>query len=396
MRIKLLIVTMLCAAFGAGVVSAQDDTLERHEPRQSYQACDWGLLIIEQHTNPDATFIDITAPAANSGVPSSFTVSGDAYGIFENQFALFVTSLDATELFHSVAIVDTDEVAGRGTWSVDVELGDIDPATRIVVHAYADSPADGSILAEDVVYLSANSQFGLPYIDIVTPASGDGVSTPLIVEGTAGALFENSFVLEVTDIGGNILDQLPVMFDAPDIGLSGPWSAVLDFATEAPGMPVIIRAYALSMADGEGIVAEDSAQVTVDLMLVHHERILVVQAGDPLTQDDDICAATGAEFDNTAISPVHVTAVTAMQTRSMPPQATLLVDIETPSMCQMPLRLRLTSDGDAYSGDVYYDTANGEGICTRDIRPSVIRVPLGVQPSGVFTATVNGVALATE
>ena len=219
-RVNLILFALL-ALFG-GVINAQESETEAPAP-QPYTVCDWGLLVLEESGGP-VQEIEITSPAEFSGVGNAFTVSGEGEGLFEGNIVVEVFDTEANQLFSGVATVTAPEVGGRGPWSLDIDLGALPEATRIVVNAYSTEPNEGEIIAHDAVTLSANSQFGLPYIDITSPLSGEDIAgLPLRVEGTAGALFENSFMLQVTDLDMNILAETPVQFAAPDIGLSGPW-----------------------------------------------------------------------------------------------------------------------------------------------------------------------------
>lgn len=394
MRIRTPLILIALLALAVTGVSAQESETSTSAP-QSYTVCDWGLLVIEE-SGGTVQDVEITSPANFSGVGTAFTVSGEGEGLFEGNVVVEVFDTEANLLFSGFATVTASEVGGRGPWSLDVDLGAVPEATRIVVNAYSTEPNEGEIIAHDAVMLAANSQFGLPYIDITSPLSGEDVAElPLRVEGTAGALFENSFVLQVTDLDMNILAETPVQFAAPDIGLSGPWEAELDFTVE-PGARLVINAYALSMADGEGIVASDLSIVTVDAMRLPFERALIVQVGDPILLDGEMCDATAAEFDSAAVSPVSIAAVAAVETRSTPPQVTLEITGQKPSFCEMPFRVRVTKNGSAYTGEAYYDTSGEGGICTRDLRQFTVRVPLGTVPDGGYTASVNGVTASVE
>lgn len=394
MRIRIhLILFALLALFG-GVTSAQESETPT-VPLQSYTVCDWGLLVLEESGGP-VQDIEITAPENFSGVGTAFTVSGEGEGLFEGNVIVEVFDTEANMLFSGFATVTADEVGGRGPWSLDIDLGAVPESTRIVVNAYSTEPSEGEIDAHDAVTLSANSQFGLPYIDIISPLSGEDVTgLPLRVEGTAGALFENSFVLQVTDFDMNVLAETPIQFAAPDIGLSGPWEAELDFTAE-PGTRLVINAYALSMADGEGIVASDLSIVTVGALRVPFERVLIVQVGDPILLEGEMCEATAAEFQNAAIAPVTISTVAAVETLSTPPQVTLEITGQKPSFCQTPFRVRVAKSGSVYTGEAYYDTSGEGGICTRDLREFTVRVPLGSVPDGGYSASVNGVATSEE
>lgn len=392
MRANLILIALLALAVTG--VSAQDSETSTPAP-QSYTVCDWGLLVLEESGGP-VQDVEIMSPAEFSGVGTAFTVSGEGEGLFEGNVIVEVFDTEANMLFSGFATVTAEEMGGRGPWSLDVDLGAVPEATRIVVNAYSTEPSEGEIIAHDAVTLAANSAFGLPYIDITSPLSGDDIAgLPLRIEGTAGALFENSFMLQVTDFDMNILAETPVQFAAPDIGLSGPWEAELDFTAE-PGARLVINAYALSMEDGESVVASDLSIVTVDALRLPFERVLVVQVGDPILLEGEMCAATAAEFGNTAVSPVNVAAVRATESDSVPPQVTVEITGQKPSFCEMPFRVRMTKTGSAYTGEAYYADSGEGGICTRDLREFTVRVPLGTVPDSTYSLAVSGVTVDSD
>lgn len=390
MNRKLSFVLILMLALAGGMVRAQEIDPSA-PPLQYLNVCDWGLLAIEESGGP-VYDITITSPANYSGVGTAFTVSGEGEGLFEGNVVIEVFDMEANLLFSGATIAAAPEIGGRGPWSIDIDLGALPEATQIVVNAYSTEPRDGEIIAHDAVVLNANSAYGLPYIEITSPLSGTDVSSlPLHVEGTAGALFENSFVIQVLDGDDNLLAETPVQYDSADVGLSGSWEAELNFTTE-PDSWFVIHAFALSMADGEEIIASDVSIVTVDTMRSSFDRVMVVQVGDPISMADEMCGPMSGEFANPNISPVVVNTVSLIETRSIPPQVMLEIVGQKPSLCDMPFRVRVEKNGSAYTGQAYYDVSGDESICTRDLREFVVRVPLGTVTENGYTVEINGVS----
>jgi hypothetical protein len=56
-----------------------------------------------------------------------------------------------------------------------------------------------------------------------------------VVEGYGLATFEATLVVEVYDEDGTLIGQEPVMVDAPDIGLPGPFRAEVPYTLTSPG-----------------------------------------------------------------------------------------------------------------------------------------------------------------
>jgi len=87
-------------------------------------------------------------------------------------------------------------------------------------------------------------------IKIDAPISGQSVSLPLIVRGSA-RVFENVVSLRIKDSDGNILFEGVTMAQSPDAGQFGPFEAAIDFLTIRPKTSgVILDIFWNSPADG--------------------------------------------------------------------------------------------------------------------------------------------------
>ena len=100
------------------------------------------------------------------------------------------------------------------------------------------------------------------FITISTPTSQEAVSIRgFTVSGTAGAIFENSIVVEVRDASGNVIERQPVTFPTREVGGTGSWQASFAPANAQPGTSGSVYAYATSARDGS-IIAEAQVAVT--------------------------------------------------------------------------------------------------------------------------------------
>lgn len=387
---------IIIAIFGAALVTAQSATTNTNPtPAQSIHICDWGMLIIEHPAEDEAPFISIDSPQAHSGVDgNTFTVSGEGAGLFEGNVIVEVTGPMGETLLSEPTTLVTDEVGGRGAWSFDVSLDSITDVTAVRVRAYSTSPRDGSVIAQDSLQLNLNSAFGLRFIEITSPARNEAVSTtPLLIEGTGGAIFENNVTIQVLDrINGEILSETFATIETDEIAGIGPWSTTLDLPLET-GASFVVHAFSLSAEDGETILADDFGFGVVTPFATRYERILVLQAGDPITMTDDLCAEPRAEFDHDDIMPIAVESLTAMETRAVNPLVNLTINAAGSSNCPLPQRIRITRDASTYTGQLYYAMSDEPVPCTLDLRPFTRRVPLGTQPDANYSVTINGVSL---
>ncbi|MCA9884937.1 MAG: hypothetical protein KC708_18300 [Anaerolineae bacterium] len=385
-RTILLVIGVLLLALP---VLAQDEAMS--EPQISYMICDWGLVTIEESTEQPPIFIDMTSPADYSAVEgTSFTVSGTGAGLFEGNVIVEVTAPEGDTIFQGATVLQAEELGAVGDWSIDIDLGELESNTKIFVTAYSTSPEDGSTVAYDSLYLNANSQFGLRYVDITTPYFSAGVNhSPLLIEGMAGGAFENNIIVEVRDFDSkDVLAEGPATVQTEDFAGSGPFSLELAFDAE-PGQSIEVYAYQPSMADGETVEVSDIEFAIVSPLAQSYDRILVLQRSDPILGAEEMCSVAEAEFDNTNTDMLVINDVAVLSTRSMMPLVNVSIDAAGSSVCAAPLRTRVTRDGDAFTIEVYRDTT--EPIpCTMDLAPIPVRVSLGTLPNPDYTITVNG------
>jgi hypothetical protein len=383
---------MMTLFIGPIAAYAQD---EPTPPTQSLHICDWGLLIIEQPVPDDAPFISIDSPQNYSGVDgNSFIVTGQGEALFENNVVVEVSDASDDVLFTEPTILESETVGGAGEWSLEVALPTVTDVSRVRVRAYSTEPRAGDIIAQDSIDLNLNSSFGLPFIDITRPTANQSYSTSLLlIEGTGGAIFENNISIEVRDNAGDLLAQTFATIDTDELAGRGTWSTTVELSLDV-GAAFTVHAFSLSAEDGETIIADDFGFGIANAFETNYERILVVDAGDPITLTDDLCAGTASEFDNTDIIPIMVDSLTAIETRSTMPLINVTINASGSSICPMPQRIRITRDSDNnYSGDFYYAMSEDPVPCTNDLRPFMRQVPLGTQPTPEYSVTINGVTL---
>lgn len=387
-RVSFGLLFLLVFTFSASAQSGE----EPEDPRKlSFLECDWGLLTVEEPTEPPAIYLDIGSPADYSAVGSTFTVSGTGAGLFEGNVIVTVTpSGSDSKLFEGTTILQSQEPGGAGEWSIEVNLGNVAESTVVFVDAYSTSPDDGSTTAFDDLRLNANSKVGLPYVEIARPYFGEGVPNfQMPIDGMAGGAFENNIVVQVQNFAtGDVLVETPVTVQTDDAGGSGRFSTMVDFDAE-PGTPIEIHAFQPPVADGEEVTVSDVAFAIVDPLGRTYERILNVRRDDPILGAEDVCAIARAEFDNTNIAPLTVSDVAVFELIAPTPLVNLSVHAMGSSHCSAPLRSRITNMDNAFDIEVYLDTTY-PAACTADLAPITQRLALGTLPSPDYTITVNG------
>jgi hypothetical protein len=385
----LLIVLSLIGLTGLSTVAQSDEQPE--DPRTlSYQVCDWGLITIEEPTEQPAVFLDIDSPADYSAVDSAFTVSGTGAGLFEGNVIVEVSQFGGDVLFTGAAVLQAETVEAVGSWSLDIDLGELTEATPIFIRVYSESPEDGSTVAFDSLRLNANAEFGLPYVDITTPMYGAGVPNFMMqIEGMAGAIVENNIVIEVRDFAtGDVLAETFATVQTDELAGSGSFSAEVDFEA-APGTAIEIVAYQPQVADSDEIDVSDIAFAIVNPLAQTYERILNIQRDDPILGAEDLCAVAEAEFGNQTITPLAINDVTVFAAIAPTPLVNLSIQAAGSSVCPAPLRTRITNTDNAFAIEIYRD-ATQPVACTADLAPFTQRLSLGTLPNPDYTITVNG------
>jgi len=218
---------------------------------------------------PGQAMIAITEPDQGQVVEidKPVTVKGKGVGLPEGNVVVEAQDWQGTVLDRQPATLQGRNVGtgGEGTWSVELTI-EVEPGTAGKIWAYAPSPADGSIMAEDSVEVSLGRTAAVQaFIAIDEPVQGAilDVSKPVLVRGGGAALPEANVVVEALDWQGNVLARVPTILQGRDVGTGGQgtWSAELSIDVE-PGTAGKIRAYSPSPADGS-IVAEAVVDVSL-------------------------------------------------------------------------------------------------------------------------------------
>jgi hypothetical protein len=83
-----------------------------------------------------------------------------------------------------------------------------------------------------------------------------------VVKGRAGGLFENTFLLELRDAGGQVLASMPVTVPAPEMGMVGDFQVTLRWTP--PEGPITGTLWAIYHSPKDGsVAASDYLDVTL-------------------------------------------------------------------------------------------------------------------------------------
>jgi heat shock protein HslJ len=273
-----LFTLIVCIAAAVAIFSGGgDETPVPTRPPAATVAPGQPMIVI---TEPDqGEVVDIEQP---------ITVQGKGVGLPEGNVVVEVQDWQGNVLDRQPATLQGRNVGtgGEGTWSVELTV-DAEPGTAGTIWAYAESPADGSIMAEDSVEVSlGRTAAAESYITIDEPVQGAllDITTPVLVRGSGAALPEANVVVEALDWQGNVLVRVPTTLQGPDAatGGEGTWAAELTIEAE-PGTAGKIRAYSSSPADGS-IVAEAVVDVSLGQTpaVQSYIRIDTPQQGDAI------------------------------------------------------------------------------------------------------------------
>jgi hypothetical protein len=187
----------------------------------------------------------ILEPGPGSRLTSPVHVAGISDPTFEQTLAVRIVLDDGTELAAQPASIDA-ELGQRGPFEADIPFA-VSGERQALIQVFDVSARDGGVvhLASVGVRLGAGGAQsivpGTPHPEdliIDQPAFGATVSGGVVhVEGFGLASFEGTLVIAVYDIGGIEIGSQPIVVNAPDMGLPGPFNADVPYTlTEAgPG-----------------------------------------------------------------------------------------------------------------------------------------------------------------
>jgi hypothetical protein len=191
----------------------------------------------------------ILSPGPGSVVTSPVTVSGIADPTFEQTIVVRLFTIDGVELALTPTIIQAD-IGVRGPFSVDVPFA-IASDINGFIQVYVQSARDGgtthletvSVLLSAAGPVNINPAPAYPeQVHIQAPALGQTISGGTVhVSGFALASFEQTLVIEVYDQWGSLVGSKPIMVNAPDLGLPGPFDDTVSYvvASSGPGRIVV-------------------------------------------------------------------------------------------------------------------------------------------------------------
>jgi len=199
-----------------------------------------------------AEAIRIMAPGPGSRLVSPMTVRVlTTLPAFENTLALRVLLDDGTELVPAQAVIGTGPEGGPLTFEATLtfEVAEERPA---FLQAYLASPRDGGVthLVSTMVMVGTGGVADVQpapeeaeRLQILAPAPGDAIRGGSVhVEGIGLASFEQTLLIEVLDAYGEVIGLQPVLVQAADFGLPGPFVADVPYTLTASGAGrVVVR-----------------------------------------------------------------------------------------------------------------------------------------------------------
>jgi hypothetical protein len=211
----------------------------------------------------------ILEPGPGSRLTSPVHVAGIADPTFEQTLIVRIVLDDGSELaVHPLTIAA--DIGQRGPFESDVPFS-VDGERHVLIQVYDQSARDGGIvhLASVGVLLLPEGPEEIVSVDphpevivIDQPEFGATIRGGLVhVEGFGLASFEGTLIIEVHDAEGNVVGLQPIIVQAPDWGIPGPFSADVRYevAEEGPGRIVVIDP--LPVFDGLGHIS--SVEVTL-------------------------------------------------------------------------------------------------------------------------------------
>lgn len=192
----------------------------------------------------------ILEPGPGSRVISPLHVAGIADPTFEQTLVVRIVRIDGTELALQPVTIAAD-LGSRGPFAGEVHFTTAGEESAFI-QVYTESARDGGVIHLNSVGVMltvtgpARVEPKSPHpeqILIHSPEMGAVVQGGSVtVEGFGLAGFEGTLVIEIQDAEGNVVGSQPIIVEAPDIGLPGPFSAeVIYLVGEAGPGRVVVR-----------------------------------------------------------------------------------------------------------------------------------------------------------
>ncbi len=194
--------------------------------------------------------ITIREPGPGSRLVNAILLRGMVtIPVFENTLTARVVWDDGTEALPPTPIPVTGQADQTGTFDVTLPFT-VSGERNAFILVYAVSPRDGGVthltsssvrLAEHGTNEVVITQDQPERLSIRSPATGGTISGGVAhVEGFGLAAFEQTLTVEVLDASGASLGKQPVIVQAPDLGMPGPFQVDVPYSAAAPGAGRIV------------------------------------------------------------------------------------------------------------------------------------------------------------
>lgn len=211
----------------------------------------------------------ILEPGPGSRLTSPARVAGIADPTFEQTLVVRIVLDEGAELAIQPVTIAAD-IGQRGTFEGDVPFT-VSEERNALIQVYDQSARDGGIIhlaSVGVILIPEGSQeimlgaYQPEAIIIDQPTPGEVISGGVVhVEGFGLASFEQTLIVEVRDVEGNVVGSMPIIVNAPDWGIPGPFSADVPYVVAAEGPGRILVIDPLPVFDGLGHIS--SIEITL-------------------------------------------------------------------------------------------------------------------------------------
>ena len=185
----------------------------------------------------------ILEPGPGSRVVGKINLSGVADPTFEQHLLVKVTLDDGTEIASVPTIIGV-EAGKRGPFSVEIPFS-VDTERQAFIQVSSSSARDGGTthLSSVTVTLSPTGPERINKVEphpeqiiILQPAPGAEISGGMVhVQGYGWASFEQTLVVDILDIDGNVIGSQPVIVNSPEMGEPGPFEVDVAYTLQTPG-----------------------------------------------------------------------------------------------------------------------------------------------------------------
>jgi hypothetical protein len=218
----------------------------------------------------------------------------------------------------------------QANWEAVLSIN-VQPGTLGTIYAFVSAPFGNEPVLADAVNVVFGELGPGAYVTLTNPLpfSIVDITSPLLIAGRGGRLFEGNVVVQALDAEGNVLAETPTIIDSPEAGTGGEGNWQVSLPVSVPvGTRGMITAFSTSAQDGS-VIASATVYVTY---------------GDPTTQPNYV--RINAPLANATVDPSQTVMIAGTADDTNVSSVTVqILDAQGNVLVEQPRNLNPAVDG---------------------------------------------------